>query len=109
MKRMKANPLIGKMEPHVGNGFDLFWRKVPIARLMLLAAPRAFRWIAPIACRSCPAFMALNLFAADGQGMLARRNRKIALVANLTAAGQARLERSSKLLGVAEVVKGRTY
>jgi len=53
--------------------------------------------------------MALNLFAADGQGMLARRNRKIALVANLTAAGQARLERSSKLLGVAEVVKGRTY
>jgi outer membrane receptor for ferrienterochelin and colicins len=65
---MKTNPLNGKNESGAGNGFDPFWRKIPVARLMLLAAPRAFRWIALIACRSCPAFMALNLFAADGPG-----------------------------------------
>ena len=68
MKPMKAKPFIGNTESGVGNWLDQFWRKVPVARLMLLASPRAFRWIALIACRSCPAFMALNLFAADGQG-----------------------------------------
>jgi hypothetical protein len=45
----------------------------------------------------------------DGGGIinLTRRNGKIALVVNLTAADHARLKISSKLLSVAEVVKGK--
>jgi hypothetical protein len=39
---------------------------------------------------------------------LARRDRKIALEVNLTAAGNARIEISSKLLSVANVVKGKS-
>ena len=49
-----------------------------------------------------------DFLGSGGMINLARRDEKVALEVNLTAAGHARIKISSKLLNLARVVKGRT-